>query len=121
MASGDTGAEAGAGAAGETAATVPIRLVLRHPLLVTRSLLVAFFLGFLVRDVVRTVYGRFLAWKFEREFVAAQRRMIGCKHERIVVVDVGAGTMTDKCRDCWAIRVYGPPDLVWTPNSAPPL
>jgi hypothetical protein len=80
-----------------------------------RSLLVAF-------DVA---YGRLLMWKWEREFEASKRRMIGCKHERTVKVDLsgGSGFVTDKCLNCWAIRAFFSPNatqLEWTPNSSPP-
>jgi hypothetical protein len=80
----------------------------------TRTVLVALASGFVARDVVRLAYNRFLMWKFERDFEAANKRMLGCKHERTIRIDVGG--LTSKCRDCWAILING----TWGPNCVHP-
>lgn len=98
-----------------------------------QSLLVAFFLGLLVRDVAKYAHGRFLMWKFERQYEAAKLRMVGCKHERTIEINLAPGLelppladgttsdglFTNKCLDCWAIQAFGT-GTKWTPNSASP-
>ena len=86
-------------------------------------LLAAFVSGLFVRDLLKIAHGRFLMWKFEREFEAAKLRMIGCTHERVTKVDVSGGAFApvDKCLSCWALRIHIPgTNSGWTPNSARP-
>lgn len=79
-------------------------------------------------NLIRRMYARILFWKWDHDFHAAVKRMRGCAHTRTMFVDVG--TVTEKCCDCWAIRVpklgrtsNELPDegeMEWTPNSANP-
>jgi len=75
----------------------------------------------LLQSLLSQAHAQFLFWKWDREYLAASRRFQGCSHARTGFVDVG--TVLEKCRDCWALRVPafdGSDSLQWTPNSASP-
>ena len=84
----------------------------------TNRMVLAFFAGCAFRDLTRWVWSRFLAWKFEREFDAAQKRMIGCKHTYAARVNFGGDHefMVDKCLNCWALYINDE----WAASTAPP-
>lgn len=72
-------------------------------------------------DLIRQAHARFLFWKWDRNYHAANKRMRGCVHKNTMFVDVGV--VLEKCRDCWALRVSaldGSDRMEWTPNSASP-
>lgn len=82
-------------------------------------------------NLIRQAYSRFLFWKWDREYDAAERRMKGCAHARTMFVDVGTAPFdcVEKCRDCWALRLpklgdepseWPAKELEWTPNAANP-
>jgi len=98
-----------------------------------QGLLAAFAAGFLIRDAVRIVWGRYCMWKFERDFRASNARMKGCAHERTQRVNTGSDenpAWVRKCLQCWALELDmpvqappgSPPAFVkqWCANSAPP-
>jgi hypothetical protein len=67
----------------------------------------------------RKIIARFWAWRLERDYQRALRRLAGCSHQRTIVVDVGV--QADKCLDCWALRMDdGPFPGEWFANSARP-
>ena len=82
----------------------------------------------LIRKAAMRAHSRYLSWKWDRAAIAAERRFQGCAHEHTIFVDVGSPpyNCTEKCRDCWAIRVpkvgfYAPSnEMYWTPNCANP-
>lgn len=79
-------------------------------------------------NLVLQAYSRFLFWKWDLEYHAADRRMRGCTHARTMFVDVGSPPFNcvEKCRDCWALRLpklggeWPTNELEWTPNMARP-
>lgn len=82
-------------------------------------IVVAFLVGLFVRDVIKIAVQRYSAYRFERDFAASEKRMIGCAHAR--TIRVNTGSWTDKCLDCWAIRITtGPDTAYWISNCAPP-
>lgn len=79
----------------------------------------------LIKKSAIRVYSRYLFWKWDREYHAANERMRGCTHENTMFVDVGSPpyNCTEKCLDCWALRVPklgSVHEMEWTPNSARP-
>lgn len=79
-------------------------------------------------SVFKRLYSRFLFWKLDREYRAAECRMRDCQHTNTMLVDVGSPPYdcVEKCCDCWALRlpVLGQERLrgkrEWTPNCASP-
>ena len=63
------------------------------------------------------VRARYVNWKFERDFRAAEARMRDCPHTETAVIDTGMGLdgNSRKCKACWAICIHG----MWAANSAP--
>ena len=71
-------------------------------------------------NLLKRAYSRFLFWKWDREYYAAAKRMLGCSHARTMLVDIGA--IAEKCCDCWALKLPvldGSGGMQWTPNCAP--
>jgi hypothetical protein len=85
-------------------------------------IVIAFFSGLAVRDFTKLACGRFLEWKFSREFEFSQEAFAGCLHDKgAVKVDVGVPAI--KCLACWGLSYAegGPfPPNEWHPNSAAP-
>lgn len=79
-------------------------------------------------NLIRRAYSLLLFWKWDRDYIAAEKRMRGCAHKRTMFVDVGSPPYDciEKCRDCWALRVpklggeWPTKKLEWVPNSANP-
>lgn len=79
----------------------------------------AFVFGIITRNIIDDLRGRFFMWKMTRDYKAGQIRMIGCKHERTIMVDVGV--VIPKCIDCWALHFPdGPEGPYWGVNATPP-
>lgn len=87
---------------------------------------VSFMAGLIGRDLLKLGIQRYWQWRMDRDFRLAQERMHGCRHERVVIVDIGMGPVTSKCADCWALHDFvadypgGPPTGKWYANSARP-
>ncbi len=88
-----------------------------------------FSLGYTANTLVRIITVRYSAWRFNRDFAAAEARMAKCSHIHMMKIDIGLGTehMADKCLDCWALCLDISPGpngekqgKYWTPNSAKP-
>ena len=84
----------------------------------------------LIRKAATRAYSRFLSWKWDREYHAADERMRGCAHKNTMFVDVGSPpyNCVEKCRDCWALRLprlgldapVPSDEMHWSPNGADP-
>jgi len=79
-----------------------------------------FSVGSLGREIVRIAYGRYMTWRFNRDFRLTNERMIGCKHNRTILTDCGMGLVTYKCLDCWALHIPMMNGFEWSANSASP-
>lgn len=80
-----------------------------------------FALGGFGRDAARLAWNRYMTWRYNRAFDAAQERMRDCAHERRILTDCGMGLNTEKCLDCWALYfTNGPASGQWCANQASP-
>ena len=78
--------------------------------------------------LLRQAYSALLFWKWDRDAIAAHKRMRGCAHPRTIFVDVGTSPFdcVEKCLVCWALRLpklggaWPTDEMEWTPNTANP-